>query len=124
MYGKKEDETWQIDMIIDGAEDLRKKLYHVTHTTINQDVVLKEFLEEILPPWIKYFENLKMKNEGDWFVGKDLTIADIAVFTVIQEVNLPTRDAPLESPIIKQFYKTFCAIPKYAAYSKSPKYHT
>lgn len=110
-------------MIIDGAEDFRSKYYQCTHASEKKEELKRDFIGTVAPQWIGYFENLKLRNEGNWFVGKTVTIADIAVFSVLQEVNIFTDGLVMENETLKKFYDNFAAQPKYASYVKSERYH-
>lgn len=110
-------------MIIDGTEDLRGKYYYVTHAKVGKDELEKEFNETILPVWIGYFENLKKKNAGDFFVGKRVSIADIAAYDILFDCDAISNGLVKKSASLKSFLEAFEKQPKYAEYRKSSRYH-
>lgn len=121
-YGTNDEEKWKIDMVVDGTYDLRDKLYAAQFSE-NKEADLKTFSETVLPIWLGYFENLKKRNEGDFFVGNKVSIADIAVYDVMYECNVNCNGLVWKNATLKAFFDAFEKIPKYAEYRKSPRFH-
>lgn len=76
LYGSNENEKVRIDILVDGCEDLKKAYFAVVYNEKAMEAV-KVFQETTLPTWCDYFETLKAKNEGDYFVGNKISIADV-----------------------------------------------
>ena len=75
-----------IDQIIEAAQDIN---FLVTLSGRDKDPEKKKIAREILatrhlPKWFKYLENLNNQNDQSvYFVGKDLTIADLAIWRLL-----------------------------------------
>lgn len=108
-------------MIIDGSYDLRQK-YNQTYYISNTEESKKDFIENVIPQWIDYFERLKNKNDSKWFVGKRVSIADIAVFDVLNDIE-EKSGLIMKNSTLKKFMIDFKSQPKYEEYVKSNRYH-
>ena len=87
LYPKDNDfEAAQIDQIIDAAQDIN---YLVTLSGRDKEKDRLELARKILstkhmPKWFQYLENLNNQNDQSvFFVGKDLTIADLAIWRLL-----------------------------------------
>ena len=75
-----------IDQIIEAAQDIN---FLVTLSGRDKDPEKKRIAREILatrhlPKWFQYLENLNNQNDQSvFFVGKDLTIADLAIWRLL-----------------------------------------
>ena len=75
-----------IDQIIEAAQDIN---FLVTLSGRDKDPEKKKVARNILatkhlPRWFQYLENLNKQNEQSvYFVGKDLTIADLAIWRLL-----------------------------------------
>lgn len=108
-------------MIIDGSYDLRQK-YNQTYYISNTEESKKDFIENVIPQWIDYFERLKNKSNSKWFVGKRVSIADIAVFDVLNDIE-EKSGLIMKNSTLKKFMIDFKSQPKYEEYVKSNRYH-
>ena len=87
LYPKDDDyKSALIDQIIDAAQDIN---FMVTLSGRDKDPEKKKVARDILatrhlPKWFQYLENLNKQNEQSiYFVGKDLTIADLAIWRLL-----------------------------------------
>ncbi len=87
LYPKNDDyKSALIDQIIEAAQDIN---FLVTLSGRDKDPEKKKIAREILatrhlPKWFKYLENLNNQNDQSvYFVGKDLTIADLAIWRLL-----------------------------------------
>ena len=87
MYPKNDDyKAALIDQIIEGAQDIN---YLVTLSGRDKDPERKKIARDILatkhlPKWFQFLENLLKKNtKSIYFVGNDLTIADLAIWRLL-----------------------------------------
>ena len=87
LYPKDDDyKSALIDQIIEAAQDIN---FLVTLSGRDKDPEKKKIAREILatrhlPKWFKYLENLNNQNDQSvYFVGKDLTIADLAIWRLL-----------------------------------------
>lgn len=111
-------------MLVDGALDLREAFFKVMFAPlVDKPAIEKQFISETLPLWMGYFEKLKLKNPGNFFVGKKLSIADIAIFDSLTNIDLMRKGIVRKSETLKKFLEAFESQPKYAEYRKSKRYH-
>ena len=87
LYPKDDDyKSALIDQIIEAAQDIN---FLVTLSGRDKDLEKKKVARDILatrhlPKWFQYLENLNKQNEQSiYFVGKDLTIADLAIWRLL-----------------------------------------
>ena len=87
LYPKDDDyKSALIDQIIEAAQDIN---FLVTLSGRDKDPEKKKVARDILatrhlPKWFQYLENLNKQNEQSiYFVGKDLTIADLAIWRLL-----------------------------------------
>ena len=87
LYPKDDDyKSALIDQIIEAAQDIN---FLVTLSGRDKDAEKKKLAREILanrhlPKWFQYLENLNNQNDQSvYFVGKDLTIADLAIWRLL-----------------------------------------
>ena len=87
LYPKDDDyKSALIDQIIEAAQDIN---FLVTLSGRDKDPEKKKLAREILatrhlPKWFQYLENLNNQNDQSvFFVGKDLTIADLAIWRLL-----------------------------------------
>lgn len=123
-YGKDDEEKQLIDSIMDGTIDLKYALY--PKVLSNNDSLKKKFGEDsatetTLPHYLYFFDKLKAKNEGDYFVGDKVSIADICVFDIVSAVNEFDAGCYDKYEHIKSFMDHFSKLPKYVEYAKSDR---
>ena len=87
LYPKNDDyKAALIDQIIEGAQDIN---YLVTLSGRDKDLERKKIARDILatrhlPKWLRFLEDLlKQNTESVYFVGSDLTIADLAIWRLL-----------------------------------------
>ena len=87
LYPKDDDyKSALIDQIIEAAQDIN---FLVTLSGRDKDPEKKKVARDILatrhlPKWFQYLENLNKQNEESiYFVGKDITIADLAIWRLL-----------------------------------------
>ena len=87
LYPKNDDyKAALIDQIIEGAQDIN---YLVTLSGRDKDLERKKIARDILatrhlPKWFQFLEDLlKQNTESIYFVGSDLTIADLAIWRLL-----------------------------------------
>lgn len=79
-YGKDNIEAAQIDMIVDGVEDLRLKYVKLIYQ--DYDTGKEEYLKD-LPNHISKFEAILKKNKSGFLVGDKVSVADYSLFEVM-----------------------------------------
>ncbi|SBT46238.1 glutathione S-transferase, putative (GST) [Plasmodium ovale wallikeri] len=81
--GNNELNEFYADMIFCGVQDIHYKFNNTNLFKQNETT----FLNEELPKWSGYFENLLKKNNTNYFVGDNLTYADLAVFNLYDDIE-------------------------------------
>lgn len=110
------------DAIAWGAEDIR--LAYFTMFGAGGPARQQAFVEgRYRNRWLPAFETLlDMNGDNGFFVGDDITHADIAVWDILdsmQEWVAGARDAMAEFPRVQRFFETIAARPRIAAYLAS-----
>lgn len=125
LFGKNDEEQVVIDIVVEGTDDLRRALYHNLYEVTDEETKKKfkkdSERETTLPHYLYYFDKLKAKNEGDYFVGDKVSIADICVFDIVSAVNEFDPDCYDNYEHIKSFMDHFSKLPKYVEYAKSDR---
>lgn len=117
--GKNNLEAARCDMLVDGLFDL---FVHLGKWVLESDPVKKEelgknFLKVVLPPVLdNYGKLLKENNGSDYFVGGQLTWADIAVAHSIWMLTDIAPSALENHPLLTRFMKKILNIPKIKAW--------
>ena len=99
----------KIDQVIDAATDITVL---VSPTVREKDKEIKKLLrtklaEEKLPLWFGFLENLLQDNTSStWFVGKEMTIADLAIWRLLGWLTLGKLDH-IPTTILEPF-KALC----------------
>ncbi len=75
----------KIDQLIDAATDITNKVGPSMRIKDPEAKMAarQKLADATLPQWAGYLENLYQQNEGDFFVGSTLTIADLAIWRLI-----------------------------------------
>lgn len=75
----------KVDQLIDAATDITNQISPTMRVKDEaaKMAARKVLAEETLPRWLGYLETLLMSNEGDFFVGDSMTIADLAISRVV-----------------------------------------
>jgi len=128
LAGKTDLEQAQADMIVDCLEDCWKPIlvfnFEIKDETKKAEAK-KKFLEEQLPQFLTYLENILKKNHGGdkFIVGTELTWADLALIHYLFGVELAEGSAQLaKHPKLKSLKEKVEALPKVAAWlAKRPK---
>lgn len=125
LFGKNEEEQVLIDIIVEGTDDLRRALYQILYYTPDEQAKKKfkadSETQTTLPHYLYYFDKLKAKNKGDYFVGDKVSIADICVFDIMCAVDDYDPGCYEKHEHIKAFMESFKKLPKYAEYAKSDR---
>jgi glutathione S-transferase len=85
----------------------------------------KFLLDERLPKYLGYFENVLARGKRGWLAGASLSYADLSVFQLIAGLRyaFPKRMKSLESqyPSLTTLHGRVASRPRVAAYLKSPR---
>jgi glutathione S-transferase len=123
LYGQSPNESAQCDMVMEGLKDVRLELMKLMGVAPEGRAALRENLEgKILPRWLGYFERWLQRNGGQCFVGQSVTIADIAVYQLLEALVENKLDTPLHTQVaLHAFYEHTQARPRLSAWLESPK---
>ena len=95
--------------------------------SIFQDAATEEFVKDALPPYFERLEKILTANGGEWFVGKQVTWADLLIAEKNQLFASKADGKPIfaNSPKLEAHYKRVYALPgikEYAAARPDPPF--
>ncbi|XP_033108425.1 glutathione S-transferase Mu 1-like [Anneissia japonica] len=121
------------DILARGAEDFRSKLSKILYDSSFSVDMRNDYILNTAPMWLGYFEkiapSLHQQESSPYFVDGRLTWVDFIIFDLLDSnVEFATYDMgePLISVLdsytkLNTFYQKFKAMPRVAAYLKSPR---
>ncbi|PRP88089.1 glutathione s-transferase [Planoprotostelium fungivorum] len=113
LYGMNNREAALADAVAEGVVDLLNQ----ARPAIMDESLRGKLLDEILPKWLGLFEKWLLKNESAFFVGRDLTYADLVVFNLFDNMKMTVPGASLEGfPLCQKHFEMIANRPKIAAY--------
>jgi glutathione S-transferase P len=120
LYGASNVEHAQVDVVLDSVEDMRQKYIRLIYQDRLSDAGKEEYARN-LPAVLEPFEHLLTKNGGRSFVGSSLTVADFAVFDILDLHMRIMPDIIAQFPALSALHQAIAADPNVAAYLKSDK---
>ncbi|CAH1798670.1 unnamed protein product [Owenia fusiformis] len=121
LAGKDLIEQALVDSIMDSTVDIfntMAKIYFEKDEG-QKATLKKKFIEDTFPTWETNIGKILQQNASGWLVGKALTLADLAVFRLVDELKLSGGDAPtVKSPLLKQHASKVAELPKIAKWLK------
>jgi glutathione S-transferase len=119
MDGKDIHEKLWVDMLTEGARDFA---FPFLGFGMKEDDSgpLKNVKEKVIPRYAPVFERRLEKN-GEFLVGKSLTLADVALFEALLNMEERTPEDLDKYPKLKAFCGRMHANPRFDAYLKSDK---
>jgi glutathione S-transferase len=125
LLGKNATEAAECDQLLGAYEDVRVELRKLAAAGPDQRPALRGELAEItIPRWLGHFERLLKKNGGGggFVVGSSLTVADLALWYLLESLRDNHLDAGLQRhPTLAAFAERIASRPRIAAYLKSPR---
>jgi len=120
-YGSDIRERAQIDMILDGCEDLRLKYLNLIYVDQASVASKAKFFTDVAQPWLGHVQLILLKNGGGkgFFVGSKLSIADLAMYEELDKVSRLYPDVMSSYPLLKAFQSRIESNANIAAYLKS-----
>jgi glutathione S-transferase len=83
-------EALRVEMVVDTSDDIRSKYVPIRYQQCSDSEKLAKYqtyFNTTLPPLL---DNLERVLEGrDFYVGSDMTVADIAVMNVVDQLSVP-----------------------------------
>lgn len=118
LSGTSDAEMAYVDMISCATEDIRQRFTCSVFTKDNPDtsVQLTKFKSETWPQWGSYLNTILESSGGTWFVGNNITYADLAVYDLISHIQLRLPAALGKFPLLKSHTERIEAIPAIAAW--------
>jgi len=119
LYGKDAKEAAQIDLWIDGLNDLRSAV-----SAAKTDEAKAALPKEVIPKWFKNFEELAKSHKGgqSWLVGDSISWADIALYNLLFNYATTYPGSVDAFPTLQAVQKRVAAEPKIAAWvAKRPQ---
>ena len=125
MYSENIIEAGKVDQIIDTVTDINEML---NPSMREDDPMIKKQMRaalsnEALPKYFGYLEEILEANNSGWFVGEDMTIADIAVWSLLGWIaqgvldDIPT-DLPNSFERLTHLYNEISQKPKVQEWKK------
>jgi len=114
LYGKDALEGGKIDMVVDGMIDVGSAI-----SSAKTDEEKEKLKKETLPAWFGHFEKLLKSNAPNKvFVGDQVTLADLAVFRITDDVLAQNSEALNSFPNLKSHHDLVAQRPRIAAWLK------
>jgi glutathione S-transferase len=127
LLGKTGREAAQCDQMLGAFDDVRAELRKLATVAPPERAAHRELLaSQYLPRWFGYFDRLLRANRGgaDGLVGETLTLADLALWYLIELCQDNGLGGPLAAyPALVAFAARVGQRPRIAAYLKSPRRH-
>ncbi|XP_071954435.1 glutathione S-transferase Mu 1-like [Antedon mediterranea] len=121
------------DVLARGAEDFRSKMSKILYDPAFSRDMRNDYIMNTAPMWLNYFEklapSLHKQETAPYFADDHLTWVDFIVFDLL-DANVEFAKYDMGEPLISildpytklsTFYKKFQAMPRVAAYLKSPR---
>lgn len=125
LRGRDAVEEARCDELLGAVEDVRAELRKVTAAPPERRAAVREELSRVtLPRWLGYLERFLVRNAGGraWAVGRDVTVADLALWYVLELVRDNGLVASLaDHPALAAFADRVASRPRIAAYLASPR---
>ncbi|KAJ8336318.1 hypothetical protein SKAU_G00396610 [Synaphobranchus kaupii] len=118
-YGKDDREAAFIDMMVDGAEDLRLKYVQLIYK--EYDTGKEAYLKE-LPKHLSVFDAVLSKNKSGFLVGDKVSIADYTLLDTMLNHEVLCGHVFDKFPALKSFVEKMSARPKLKDYLESDAY--
>ncbi|XP_069485141.1 glutathione S-transferase P 1-like [Ambystoma mexicanum] len=116
LYGKNDKEAALIDMVNDGAEDLRIKFFRFFFQ--EWDTGKEKYMEE-MPDLLSPFERILSKNSSGFLVGSTISFADYSLLDVLYNHVAVAPDCLKSFPLLQAYYDMMVSRPKLKVYLES-----
>jgi len=91
----------QIESIVDATDDIRTKFVPIRYKPVSAESKLEayaDFFKSVLPPLLDNFEKILANAGGPYFVGSELSLADLAIFNMCDYLTSPSCEVQAGSP--------------------------
>jgi glutathione S-transferase len=117
LYGHTLKDSAQIDEVYEEFNDLLNAIIKVVFAGPQFEEKKAAFIANDLPKHISFAEKLLARNGTGWFVGDNVSVADVQAFHVLNNWARPFAPELLSAPV-KAFLKKFREVPAIASYLK------
>ena len=125
LRGRNALEEAQVDELLGAVDDVRLELRKLVTIDADRRPALRaELASSTLPRWLGYLDRLLGKNGGGrgYFVGASVTIADLALWYLLEIIRDNGLGGALERyPALVAFAERISKRPRIAAYLKDPR---
>jgi len=125
LRGRDAVEEARCDELLGAVEDVRSELRKITAAPPEKRAAVREEISRVfLPRWLGFLERFVLRNDGGkgWAVGRDLTVADLSLWYVLEIVRDNGLVASLaDHPALAAFADRVASRPRIAAYLASPR---
>nr|UEP55615.1 glutathione S-transferase sigma1 [Mytilus galloprovincialis] len=119
LYGKNNMENTMVDVIIETIDEVRAEFvkWVKEEDATKKAEISKKLKEEVFPKFITFVEKMLLVNGGQYLVGNEVTLADVAVFDVISRVSdMWSQDLMNMSTVLKAHCEKIASIPSIKAW--------
>ncbi|KAK6973739.1 glutathione S-transferase 7, partial [Biomphalaria glabrata] len=108
LYGKDNWDALTIDTVAQLAEDLIQSYFRFLRESdpVKKEAILTEVKTEVGPKFLGFFESLLKENGTGFFVGNDITLADIIIYDIATGFLKVTFEAIDNFPLVKKLVDT------------------
>ncbi len=121
MRGRDAVEEARCDEALGAVDDVRLELRKLYGVPADQRAALRaELVSSTLPRWLGYLDRLLARNGGGFLAGGSLTVADLALWYLLEMIRDNGLGAALDRhPALLAFAERIASRPRIAAYLKS-----
>ena len=115
LYGKNNWENTMCDVVIEAINDVRPEVrtYFLEKDESRKIELSKHLAEVTLPKFTNFIETTLKDNGGQYLVGNELSLADLAVFDVIQQISIMWGNAIMDYSVdVKHHYERVMEVPR------------
>ncbi|XP_077863523.1 glutathione S-transferase A4-like isoform X2 [Saccoglossus kowalevskii] len=120
MYGKTLEQKTRIDVLYDGARDFIMKFVYIGWNKGKEDDS-KSVKENAVPRYLPVFEKELSKTSSGYFVGDDLSMADLAVLESLLYCDDYFPAVLEDYPKLKEFKDRLSSLPRIKAFLNGPQ---
>ncbi|XP_052071735.1 glutathione S-transferase-like [Mytilus californianus] len=114
LYGKNNMENTMVDVIIETLDGVRSEFikWVKEEDDVKKAEIINKMKEVIFPRFIAFVEKILSDNRGQFLVGSEVTLADVAVFDLISRIsNMWSQELMNMSTVLKAHCEKIASIP-------------
>ncbi|KAK6176050.1 hypothetical protein SNE40_014411 [Patella caerulea] len=124
LYGKNNMEIFKVDIVMNIINDLMPFIVSVFVEEKDEEkkkILLEKLVNDDAPKYLAQLEHVALQNGGAYFVGNSLTLADLAVFDLTDNLLQFKPDILSTFPLIVNNRKVVESSPALTSYLKTRK---